>query len=99
MSNKQAAQFADIRNGDFKALARAISYVENEVGDFRSLLAQQPFSPTRIVGVTGPPGAGKSTLVDALIGVYTSQQKRSLYFVSTLLPPFTSAPCWATVSG
>jgi LAO/AO transport system kinase len=94
MSNQQAAQFADIRNGDFKALARAISYVENEVGDFRSLLAQQPFSPTRIVGITGPPGAGKSTLVDALIGFYTSRHKKvavlcvdpssSLYFGALL---------------
>ena len=94
MTNKQATQLSDIRNGSFKALARAISYVENEVGDFRSLLAEQPSSPTKIIGVTGPPGAGKSTLVDALIGYYTHQQKKvavlcidpssSLYFGALL---------------
>lgn len=51
-----------VRSGDRKALARAITLIESgqplgEVGDRR----------TAIVGITGPPGAGKSTLIAVLI--------------------------------
>jgi len=56
-----------IQQGDFKALARCISLVENEVNDYDALLKMLPPSTTPVIGITGPPGAGKSTLVDALI--------------------------------
>jgi LAO/AO transport system kinase len=51
-----------VRSGDRKALARAITLIESgkplgEVGDRR----------TAVVGITGPPGAGKSTLIAVLI--------------------------------
>jgi LAO/AO transport system kinase len=53
---------------DIKALARAISWVENEVPGYDELLQALPAGAvSRIVGITGPPGAGKSTLTDALI--------------------------------
>ena len=61
-------QLEHIRKGDIRSLARAISYIENDEEDFAPLLAGLPPSSTKIIGVTGPPGAGKSTLVDALIG-------------------------------
>ena len=53
-----------------RAIARAISAIENETAEapgLSALLAGQR-GHARIVGVTGPPGAGKSTLVNALIG-------------------------------
>lgn len=57
-----------IREGDLRALARAATGVEN--GDPEALAALGELAPlaghARIVGITGPPGAGKSTLVDAL---------------------------------
>lgn len=58
-----------IQNGDIKALARTISLIENEQKGYENLLLQLPPNHhTKIIGITGPPGAGKSTLVDGLIG-------------------------------
>jgi LAO/AO transport system kinase len=57
-----------LMEGDFKALARAISFIENEQQGYEALLAALPSNEkTKIIGITGPPGAGKSTLVDGLI--------------------------------
>jgi len=59
---------ARLRSGDRRALARAISYVEQGGPTARALLAEAfPHAgAAQIVGVTGPPGAGKSTLVTLL---------------------------------
>ena len=56
-----------IRQGDVKSLSRSISLVENEHPGYEGLLQALPASPAKIIGITGPPGAGKSTLVDGLI--------------------------------
>ena len=54
--------------GDAKALARSISFVENEANGYEELLRSLPYIPNKpVIGITGPPGAGKSTLVDSLI--------------------------------
>jgi len=66
----------DIQQGNVQSLARSISLVENEVEGYELFLQSLPPSSTKIIGITGPPGAGKSTLVDALIGEMVAQHKK-----------------------
>lgn len=56
-----------LQQGDVRSLARAVSLVENEADGHNDLLQNLPPSEAKIIGVTGAPGAGKSTLVDGLI--------------------------------
>jgi LAO/AO transport system kinase len=66
----------DIIQGNTRSLARSISLVENEMEGYEWLLQHLPASSAKITGITGPPGAGKSTLVDALIGEIVAQNKK-----------------------
>lgn len=65
-----------VRQGDTKALARSISLVENEYGGYEQFMQSLVAGNTRITGITGPPGAGKSTLTDALIGLLVKKGKK-----------------------
>ena len=58
----EAALVEAVRSGDRQALARAITLIERgePLGEFGH-------GPTAVVGITGPPGAGKSTLISVLI--------------------------------
>lgn len=66
-----------IREGDARALARTATGIENRDLQALETLAQlEPFAGhAHIVGITGPPGAGKSTLVDALAAALRNQDK------------------------
>ena len=63
--------------GDTKALARSISFVENEQPGYQQLMQALPINnEKKIIGITGPPGAGKSTLVDGLIKELVDREKK-----------------------
>ena len=66
-----------VTSGDARALARAITLVENRTPESSELL-KALFPRTgqgKVVGLTGSPGAGKSTLVDHLAREYRKQEK------------------------
>ena len=66
---------AGVRGGDVRAIARAITLVEDGRKEAREVLAALYPHAGRalVVGVTGPPGAGKSSLVDRMTGLLRRQ--------------------------
>lgn len=79
---------SQIKSGDFKGLARALTIVENDLDGSDELMKSLPGSETRVIGITGPPGAGKSTLVNALINIWSSEEKRIAVIAVDPTSPF-----------
>ncbi|HKB81132.1 MAG TPA: methylmalonyl Co-A mutase-associated GTPase MeaB [Thermoanaerobaculia bacterium] len=67
-----------VLSGDTRSLSRAMSLVEREDPAAERLLAAiyESSGKARVIGITGSPGAGKSTLVAALAKHYRAQQRR-----------------------
>jgi LAO/AO transport system kinase len=77
--------------GDKIALSKLISYVENQSTDYRKLLAQIYPKAGRAyrVGLTGPPGAGKSTIVDRLTSLLVIEGNKVGIIAVDPTSPFT----------
>lgn len=69
---------AGVREGNARALARALTVVENDPRAAARLLAKlgSAGGDAHRVGITGPPGVGKSTLLGALAGVWRKAERR-----------------------
>jgi LAO/AO transport system kinase len=73
--------------GHERAIARAISWVENQHPGALELLVQLQ-GRTPIIGITGPPGAGKSSLVNALALHWSAQNLRTAIVAVDPSSPF-----------
>ena len=67
----------DFWNGNRRALARAITIVEDERDGYEDIMKDiyHHTGRAQVIGITGAPGAGKSTLSDALIKQFRKQGK------------------------
>jgi LAO/AO transport system kinase len=77
--------------GDKVALARLITLIENHAPE-RNAVIERIYSKTghaHIVGITGPPGAGKSTLVNVMIGKYRALGKQVAVLAIDPSSPFS----------
>jgi LAO/AO transport system kinase len=69
--------YAKAQQHDIRSIARCISMIENEGKGYQDLLKSLPAnSKCAVIGITGPPGAGKSTLTDGLIAQFVSKGKK-----------------------
>lgn len=79
-----------IKAGNRKALARAITCIENQIPDYQDLFeGPLPEANPIVVGLTGPPGAGKSTLVNALVLFLSKNEKKTALLLIDPSSPFS----------
>src|SRR6476469_833496 len=86
MTDKIQQLIKRLKSGDFKAIARILSLVENDSEGAELILKGLKIKQTTVIGVTGPPGAGKSTLLNAIINHLTPKFKIAVLAVDPTSP-------------
>ena len=67
---------SNVQQNKFYPLAKAISYIENRQPNYIDFLQQVQINSVPVIGITGPPGAGKSTLTDCLANLLSEGGKK-----------------------
>ena len=81
----------ELLKGNKRACARLITMVENEVGGYEDFLKQiyKYTGKAYVIGVTGPPGAGKSTFTDKVVKLLREKNKKVGVIAIDPTSPFT----------
>jgi len=79
------------QDGDIRSLSKVVSYVENRLESYRDVLSRLYPSTGNAyrIGLTGPPGAGKSTLVDSLTDILVNEGNKIGIIAVDPTSPFT----------
>ena len=87
--NTHLSLLGEIIQGNYKVLARVLTLVENDIKPAELILRDlDSKAEVPVVGITGPPGAGKSTLVNAITNYFTAKDKRVAILAIDPTSPF-----------
>ena len=89
MNNTPLSILSEVKQGNYRVLARALTLVENDLSPADSILKNLDSRyGAPVIGITGPPGAGKSTLVNAITDFFTLENKRIAVLAIDPTSPF-----------
>lgn len=81
----------DFKKGELRALSRLISMAENRDSQVPGVLSElfQSLGRAKVIGITGPPGAGKSTLTNLFVKLLRAQNKKVAVIAVDPVSPFS----------
>jgi len=89
LMNTHLSILNEVKAGNYRILARALTLVENDIEPSAALLKDLDSKVSvPVLGITGPPGAGKSTLVNAITNHFTAEGKRIAILAIDPTSPF-----------
>jgi LAO/AO transport system kinase len=75
-----------LKQGDPKSLARLLTIVENNLAGAEDILKALEIKDVPVIGITGPPGAGKSTLVNSVLNELSKNHKIAILAIDPTSP-------------